>query len=366
MTLRQYARCAVVLLAFFSGVGTGLAHDPGLSSAHGVLRADVLELTTGFAPADAQELLPVWRAMPESWDESDFEAVQDQLVALAPGLWAVEVAGERLPIRELRVELLPDDNVSFFLAYPRPAEGEMLRLHAAKLAQLPSAHRQFAMITDEHGSLIARKLLSARDATLDVPLAGLAVAASVDPTMLEFLLLGIEHIWTGYDHLLFLFALLVVCRTFRSIIAIITCFTVAHSLTLALATFDLVNLPGRIVEPIIAASIVYVGAENLWRRGEEPRGRWVLTFVFGLIHGFGFATVLRDLGIGGGGGGVAMPLVTFNLGVEIGQIVIAAIVLPIVWHLRKHPGFVQRGVPVLSGLIASAGLVWLVHRTVFA
>src|SRR5207244_972928 len=92
------------------------------------------------------------------------------------------------------------------------------------------------------------------------------------PTFWGFFRLGIEHIWTGYDHLLFLFALLVVCRSFRSIVAIVSCFTIAHSITLALATLEVVNLPSRFVEPAIAASIVFVGVENLWRRGVEPKG----------------------------------------------------------------------------------------------
>src|SRR5262245_29413295 len=183
-------------------------------------------------------------------------------------------------------------------------------------------------------------------------------------TFWAFIKLGVEHIWTGYDHLLFLFALLVVCRSFRSIVAIVSCFTVAHSLTLALATLNIVNLPSRLVEAAIAASIVFVGVENLWRRGEEPRGRWALTFAFGLIHGFGFASVLRDLGVGAGPQGIVMPLFTFNLGVELGQVAIAALVLPIVWQLRKTEGFVRFGVPALSGLVALAGTYWLLERTV--
>lgn len=180
-----------------------------------------------------------------------------------------------------------------------------------------------------------------------------------------FVKLGVEHIWLGYDHLLFLFALLVVCRSFRSIVAIVSCFTLAHSITLALATFDVVNLPSRVVEAAIAASIVYVGIENLLRRGEEPRARWGVTFGFGLIHGFGFASVLQDLGVGGAAHGVAMPLFAFNLGVELGQIAVAALVLPAVWMLRKRESFVRRGVPALSALIAVAGLYWLVERAFF-
>ena len=170
----------------------------------------------------------------------------------------------------------------------------------------------------------------------------------------------------NYAHLLFLFALLIVCRTFGSIVKIISCFTLAHSITLGLATLDVVSLPAALVEPLIAASIVFVGVENLLRRGQEPKGRGWVTFAFGLIHGFGFASVLRDLGVGTGGSGLAMPLFTFNLGVEVGQIVIAAIVLPIVWQLRKNEAFVRKGVPVLSALITAAGLFWLLQRTVFA
>jgi len=194
-----------------------------------------------------------------------------------------------------------------------------------------------------------------------------AVAAVEVPSIFPaFMMLGAEHIWTGYDHLLFLFGLPVVCTRFRSTVLIISCFTLAHSLTLALATLDIVNLPGRYTEPLIAASIVYVGVENLARRGTEPRSRWALTFVFGLIHGFGFASVLRELGVGQDGRGPAMPLFSFNLGVELGQIAIAALALPIIWRLRRNETFLRRGVPALSAAVALAGLYWLLERTLFS
>jgi hypothetical protein len=116
---------------------------------------------------------------------------------------------------------------------------------------------------------------------------------------------------------------------------------------------------------MIAASIVYVGVENLIRRGAEPKGRWALTFGFGLVHGFGFASVLRELGVGSNGHSLAMPLFTFNLGVEVGQITIAAVALPLVWQLRKNATFVRRGVPILSAMVALAGLYWFLERTIF-
>jgi hydrogenase/urease accessory protein HupE len=367
----------ILELSWLMIVGTLFAHDPGISTAQGELRSDVLILTTGFAPADAQQLLPPASRTDERWTSTEFEAVRNQLVALAPQLWDVRSGERKLLPRDARVELLPGDNVSFNLVFPREPGGDKLTLRAQKLPVLPTGHRQFVIISDARGSVITKKLLSARDAVITVPLktapSGIGAAGSADDgrerdelTFWGFVRLGIAHIWTGYDHLLFLFALLVVCRSFRSIVAIVSFFTIAHSITLALATLNIVHLPSRFVEPAIAASIVFVGVENLIRRGEEPRGRWALTFAFGLIHGFGFASVLRDLGVGVGAQGVAMPLCTFNLGVEVGQVAVAAVVLPIVWQLRKRAWFVQWGVPVLSAVVALAGLYWLLQRTVFA
>ncbi len=351
------------------------AHDAGISTAQGELREDALVLTTGFAPADAEQLLPAAARTNETWTETEFAAAHDRLLEIAPQLWEVRSGETLLVPREKRVELLAGDNVSFTLVYPRGSKEVPLTLRAPRVPELPSNHRQFVIISDERGSTLAKKLLSARDFTMQVPVPGapltdsLGVGSAADSpaqTSWGFIRLGIEHIGTGYDHLLFLFALLVVCRSFRSIVAIVSCFTLAHSITLALATLDIVNLPARFVEPAIAASIVFVGVENLWRRGEEPRRRGALTFVFGLIHGFGFASVLRDLGVGRGSEGIAGPLFTFNLGVELGQIAIAAVVLPIVWQLRKNPRFVRYGVPALSAVVALAGLYWLLERTVWS
>jgi HupE / UreJ protein len=101
--------------------------------------------------------------------------------------------------------------------------------------------------------------------------------------------------------------------------------------------------------------------ENVWKHG-DPHGRWLLTFAFGLIHGFGFASVLREMGVGAQAGGVAMPLLAFNLGVELGQIAVAAVVLPLIWKFRTKPVFVQRWVPACSVLVALAGAYWFVQR----
>lgn len=355
------------------------AHVVGISMAQGSMAGDVLELVIGFAPADAQQLLKPEDRSTAKWTPETFDAIKPQLLWIAPRLWDVTAGGEKLKPAEIRVELLAGDNVSFRLLFVRPLGADKIILRAVKLADLPPGHREFVIISGPDGVAITKKLLSAQDDTMEIPLprdtslsaralAGGAAgnAAGATTTFWSFVRLGIEHIWTGYDHLLFLFALLVVCRSFKSIVAIISCFTLAHSLTLALATLNVVNLPSRITEPAIAASIVFVGVENLLRRGAEPKGRWALTFAFGLIHGFGFASVLRELGVGLNGTSIAVPLFTFNAGVEVGQIAVAAIVLPIVWRLRKHEKFLRYGVPALSAIVSAAGLYWFLERTVFA
>ena len=176
----------------------------------------------------------------------------------------------------------------------------------------------------------------------------------------EFFELGLHHILGGYDHLLFLVALLLgVCRL-RSVVTTVTAFTLAHSVTLSLAVLGFVAAPPALVEPLIAASIVFVGIENLMR---DPGGsRWKLTFAFGLVHGFGFAGALRDLGIGADGAGVALPLACFNAGVEAGQMAVVAALWPILRALNARPAWRLRLAPAASVAIIIAGGYWLVER----
>jgi hydrogenase/urease accessory protein HupE len=181
----------------------------------------------------------------------------------------------------------------------------------------------------------------------------------------SFFRLGVEHILTGYDHLLFLAALLLVCASFREAATIITCFTVAHSVTLALAALDVVRVPSRVVEPIIAASIVYVALENVLAPGEQKARlirRAAVTFAFGLVHGLGFASVLRELGLGSTPDGVLLPLVKFNLGVEAGQLAVASVLFPLILLARARASVRHRLVPVCSVLIAMVGAYWLFER----
>ena len=137
----------------------------------------------------------------------------------------------------------------------------------------------------------------------------------------RYFLAGVEHIAIGYDHIAFLIAVVLWSRRFWPLAAVVTAFTLAHSVTLSLAVLDIVRVPPKLVELMIALSIVYVAAENFFVR--DIGRRWILTFLFGFIHGFGFASALREYGIPQDK--VGWALASFNVGVEVGQLVIVAL-----------------------------------------
>ena len=174
----------------------------------------------------------------------------------------------------------------------------------------------------------------------------------------SFFLLGVHHILSGYDHLLFLLCLLLPGGRLLALAKIITAFTVAHSVTLTLAVLQIVSLPDRLIEAVIGLSIAFVAAENLWLRPTTSR-RWMVSFAFGLVHGFGFSTALRELGLPAQG--LLLSLFGFNAGVETGQALVVAICLPLLLLLRRTR-WEGRAVASASLAILVIGLVLFVER----
>lgn len=357
MTNLTLMRACLLLLALTI---VGHAHDPGLSALDLRFEGARLKAQLTCAPSDVAALVPLDADNDGAVSQVEVNAGRAQLEALGRGALQVSIDGRELAPSAVTADYdVANSAVHFTLVYEE-ATGQQLNLRSLLLARLPLGHRQFVTVNNNAGAQML-------DATHNGYTFDLAAIAPARQTFKGFLLLGIEHILTGYDHLAFLLALLLLGGTLREAIKIITAFTVAHSITLALAALDVINLPSSFVEPAIAASIVYVGVENLiyLRRGQEAVGRrWLLTFAFGLIHGFGFASVLRELGLGRGMQ-VVVPLVSFNLGVELGQLAIALLALPVIWKLRAQPRFALRVVPACSLLIALLGGYWLIERVLF-
>ncbi len=189
-----------------------------------------------------------------------------------------------------------------------------------------------------------------------------AVAQGPLAAFLDYIPTGFDHIVPkGLDHILFVLGLFFLSAHLRPLLLQVTAFTAAHTVTLALATLGLVSLPASVVEPLIAASIVYVGVENVLSRGISP-WRPAVVFVFGLLHGLGFASVLRDFGLGGGN--LVPKLLGFNVGVELGQLaVIAAAFLAVGYWFGDKPWYRRYIANPASIAIALVGAFWVVERT---
>lgn len=191
---------------------------------------------------------------------------------------------------------------------------------------------------------------------------------------LTFIWEGVWHIWIGFDHILFLIALLlpaVLVRdgkrwvpvanlraAFWNVLGIVTAFTAAHSVTLSLAALEIVSLPSRLVESVIAASVALAAANNLWPMIRDKG--WLVAGGFGLVHGFGFASVLGELGLGGGS--LAVPLVGFNVGVELGQLAIVLVFVPVAFALRGTTFYRNVVFKGGSALVVALALYWMVER----
>ena len=183
----------------------------------------------------------------------------------------------------------------------------------------------------------------------------------------DYAVLGVDHILSGFDHLSFVLALLLIVSGARRLLITVTAFTLAHSITLAVATLDLLTLPGPPVEAVIALSILFLANELLKVNRGLPsltaRHPWVVAFSFGLLHGFGFAGALGELGLPQNE--VALALLMFNLGVEAGQLLFVAGVLALVWVFRRlrreWPTWIK-GVPAYG--IGGTAAFWLIERVV--
>ena len=329
---------------------------------------------TNLAVAEAQLNLAV------SIDEGDLLLLFPEIDSNGDGmLWVTEVLagadaaqawvagrvilrcdGERLAATPLAPEVETDSDGNLFarlrFEVDKPPGLQRLELDLRRFLQSPLSpeHRNLFRVVipgEEEGLAVLSQALPVH--ALQIGGEPVGVLARV----WQFTVLGVEHIFLGYDHIMFLLALIIVGSRLLPLVKIVSAFTVAHSITLILAALEWVSLPSQVVEAGIALSIAYVAAENFWLKRTDYR--WILTFCFGFIHGFGFANVLRDLGLPSEG--LIACLLAFNVGVEVGQVVIVAAVFPLILWAARHR-YHQRMVQLVSAIILLFGLGWLVER----
>jgi hydrogenase/urease accessory protein HupE len=340
---------ALVWLAVFVEPTAAAAHTTSTGLATLVVSGSTLSyrltILPNELPAEAARLLTA---------AADGEPAGAERVALELRRRVTARAG-LTPCRPGRAQIqgsrLGDGRITLELRIECPAPPGRLVIRDDWFELFGEHYRTVARIETPGGARDAVFLPDARETTIDLGRDTAGHGAG-------FFRLGVEHILTGYDHLLFLVALLLRGGRLLSLLKIITAFTVAHSITLALAVLGVVTIPDRIVEPAIAASIVWIALENLLRRDAPPQ-RWLVSFLFGLVHGFGFASAIEPLALPPGR--LALALLGFNLGVEAGQAVVVALLLPPLLWMRGR-SWEPRLVQAVSVGVAAFGAAWLVER----
>lgn len=236
-----------------------------------------------------------------------------------------------------------------------PLPGQRLRIQGLEATMTDA----LARIEFSDGSTWVQRL------TPQAPAADIPRTTSALEVVSVYLKLGIEHIVLGIDHLLFVLALLLVTRGTRQLVKTVTAFTIAHSVTLGLATLGFVHAPSAPVEAVIALSIVFVAAEivraDRGRDGVTARAPWIVAFTFGLLHGFGFAGALSEIGLPQAH--IPLALVCFNLGVEVGQLLFIAAVFTTVELLRRLRISLPRWARLVPAYgIGSVAMFWVIQR----
>ncbi len=364
-----------LLLPALIGLSPARAHKP--SDSYLSLRAEADGHIAGrwdIALRDLDLLLQLDRDgnAQLSWSEvrertDDIHRLAQGSLALASGGWACGWE----PPGPLQLERHSDGTYAVLSLGARcPRLADALHVRYSLLFDIDPTHRALVQWQASPGGASHARVFAIDSATQALPVS--------PPTPLEtlrqYVLEGAWHIWMGLDHVLFLLALLLPAVLQREagrwvpverlrpaawdVLRVVTAFTLAHSLTLSLAVLGIATLPSRLVESVIAASVLLAALNNL--RGSVTHRRWVVAFGFGLVHGFGFASVLAELGLPQGAR--ALALAGFNVGVELGQLAIVAAFVPLAFALRRG-AFYQR-VVMVGGSLAIAALAgaWLVER----
>lgn len=305
------------------------------------------------------DITPVEALLDSSRANSLKETIQN---LLRPRL-LIEADGQPIDFEVLAVESIPDQQaLSLRLRFQTKATPVSLSVNCSLFPYDP-LHQTFINVYEDD-ALTHQDIADKDRAKVEYFIGGAGDWRSTVAVVKRFLVSGIQHIFAGPDHILFIIGLLLLGGSMRRLLLIVTAFTIAHSVTLTLAALDVLNPPARWIEPIIALSIVYVGIDNLMvgKSGRDVRA-WI-AFFFGFIHGFGFAGVLKEFGLPRGA--LGWSLFSFNLGVEIGQVCIVIVAASLLMILRRNkPEFAERVATIGSVIVILAGSFWFIQRVFF-
>jgi hydrogenase/urease accessory protein HupE len=350
---RCAAFCVLVVLVLLALTRAADAHQVGLSRGDYVLTGDRVAIEIYFSQRELAVTLP---ALDEDGD--------GQLTAqeLANGgkildrevfaRLAVMSGGQPCTAERSSAQIVGEDVVLGGYA-TCPAGARDLELTFGFLAPFAAGHRHLAHV---RAGVADQETVAVRSAATVRVDAGHPIESSGGTW--AYVKLGVEHILTGYDHLVFLFGLVVIGGRMRGLLKAVTAFTIAHSVSLALAVLGAWTPSPRLIEPAIALSIAYIGVENFYVKDAEKR--WRITLPFGFVHGFGFAAALVERHLPRSR--IPMALLGFNAGVELGQLGVLAVLLPLLTLARRSAVMRTRGLKVANVLIILLGLGWLVVR----
>jgi hydrogenase/urease accessory protein HupE len=333
--------------------GRARAHEIGLSRGVYTMVGEVVSAELIFARRELTGAVP--ELDPNRDGELSGSEVEGAKGALRRAILdrvKVSADGDACPAQLDAVTLVEEDGISLRGSFRCKAGAKGARIELAIFDELPHGHRHIARTAS------GENVLFKGNRSLELAASGEPPKEAPKPSALGFVLLGVEHILFGFDHLVFLLGLVLVGGKLRSLLLVVTAFTVAHSITLGAAVLGLWAPSPSIVEPLIALSIVYVGVENFFVKDADKR--WRVTLPFGLVHGFGFAGALGEIALPRSE--IPIALVSFNVGVELGQVAVLALVLPVILWARKRAWFEQKGVKAISGAIVVMGLFWFVTR----
>jgi hypothetical protein len=333
-----------------------LAHKTNLSRFKVVVAGAAVDYTVVVSTHDLAAAVGIGVDPATPVLRAAIEASRADVEALAASRLRVAADGAACARRGVTLDFAAyPEELTIIVVFACAAAPEVLEIGYLLFFDLDPAHRALGAVVTPAGQ--EELLFDATTTELTVRVgapAALAVRAG------RIAMLGFEHILAGIDHVLFVVALLLASTRLGDLVKIVTAFTIAHSVTLSLAWFGVLDPPSRIVETAIALSVAYVAAENLF--GRSRRGRWPVAFGFGLVHGLGFYGALRSLELGSAG--VVTTLVSFNLGVELGQLAIVAAIHPICRVFAAHRWY-RPAVRAGSGAILAVAANWFVERAFF-